>query len=157
MHKSYRRSVKNKWLFTNAPEFFTFLPSHCVRSLHFRTKKNQRQIELSLCLTGTVTWQTSLVLSSTCQSDASKFQRSVTQPHTTLCIRKFRISSFSNTLSAQLKSLVRTVYTTLRHTASGFCVHPLSGTPISSTTAIMWKDDCSEDRLRLDFLKLQGW
>lgn len=76
-----------------------------------------------VCPLGTVTWQTSLVLSSTCQSDASKFQR--------------------------------TVYTTLRHTASGFCVHPLSGTPISSTTAIMWKDDCSEDRLRLDFLKLQ--
>lgn len=136
---------------------FYFLAISLCEVLTLQDKKNQRQIELSLCLTGTVTWQTSLVLSSTCQSDASKFQRSVTQPHTTLCIRKFRISSFYNTLSAQLKSLVRTVYTTLRHTASGFCVHPLSGTPISSTTAIMWKDDCSEDRLRLDFLKLQGW
>lgn len=136
---------------------FYFLAISLCEVLTLQDKKNQRQIELSLCLTGRVTWQTSLVLSSTCQSDASKFQRSVTQPHTTLCIRKFRISPFYNTLSAQLKSLVRTVYTTLRHTASGFCVHPLSGTPISSTTAIMWKDDCSEDRLRLDFLKLQGW
>ena len=136
---------------------FYFLAISLCEVLTLQDKKNQRQIELSLCLTGRVTWQTSLVLSSTCQSDASKFQRSVNQPHTTLCIRKFRISSFYNTLSAQLKSLVRTVYTTLRHTASGFCVHPLSGTPISSTTAIMWKDDCSEDRLRLDFLKLQGW
>lgn len=157
MHKSYLRSVKINDCLPMHPSFL--LSCHLIvwGPYTLGQKKNQRQIELSLCLTGTVTWQTSLVLSSTCQSDASKFQRSVTQPHTTLCIRKFRISSFYNTLSAQLKSLVRTVYTTLRHTASGFCVHPLSGTPIGSTTAIMWKDDCSEDRLRLDFLKLQGW
>ncbi|PFX30175.1 Retinol dehydrogenase 8 [Stylophora pistillata] len=49
----------------------------------------------------------------------------------------------------------KTIHTTLTHKASGFCVHPLSGTPVSGTTAIMWNDDCSENRLRLDFLKLQ--
>ncbi|KAJ7394601.1 metalloendopeptidase [Desmophyllum pertusum] len=72
---------------------------------------------------GTVTSQTPLVISSTCQLDASKFQR--------------------------------TLYTTLKHKASGFCVHPISGTPKNGAAAIMWKDDCNEERLKLDLFKLK--
>ena len=51
----------------------------------------------------------------------------------------------------------RTSYKTLKHKSSGFCVHPLSGTPKSGTSTILWQDDCSEDRLQLDLFKLPGW
>ena len=51
----------------------------------------------------------------------------------------------------------RTSYKTLKHKSSGFCVHPLSGTPKSGTSAILWQDDCNEDRLQLDLFKLPGW
>lgn len=51
----------------------------------------------------------------------------------------------------------RTLYKTLKHKTSGFCVHPLSGTPQNGAVAIMWKDDCSKDRLQLDLFKLEGW
>lgn len=71
---------------------------------------------------GTATWQTPLVISSTCTRDASKFKR--------------------------------TLHRTLRHKASGFCVHPTSGTPQDGTTAIMWMDGCEEERLQLDLFKL---
>ena len=50
----------------------------------------------------------------------------------------------------------RTFHATLKHKASGFCVHPLSGTPQEGTTAIMWMDACNEDRLKLDLFKLPG-
>jgi len=73
---------------------------------------------------GTATWETPLVISSTCSSDASKFQR--------------------------------TTHKTLKHKASGFCVHPYGGPPKDGIHAIMWKDDCSEDRLQLDFYMLRG-
>ena len=49
----------------------------------------------------------------------------------------------------------RTFHQTFKH-SSGFCVHPMSGTPLNGTTAILYKDACDEGRLKLDLFKLPG-
>ncbi|XP_029206895.2 uncharacterized protein LOC114970596 isoform X2 [Acropora millepora] len=60
----------------------------------------------------------------------------------------------SSTCSRATSKLQWTIYKTLNHPSSGFCVHPISGTPQNGDTAIMYKDSCKETRLQLDLFKL---
>lgn len=60
------------------------------------------------------------------------------------------VSSTCNEAASKFKW---TFHQTFKH-SSGFCVHPMSGTPLNGTTAILYKDACDEGRLKLDLFKL---